>query len=428
MSEKPMLPVPMQWMIFVAATAFIVLGLSVDKIAGISYYVMLLLGIVAVFIRGRSSISSFLASCRTFWPLYLAVSGFTFCLILSQIIVANGSAKDFNFALRFQGFILLFWVFLHLPRRFFRWLGVAFAIAALAATAKTYWMTAGGIWREHPNFMPILAYTELAGISGALAICTIKWDAELPVLIRIVLFILKVMAGLGGLYAIYLYQSRGAWLAIPVFAVATCVLFLPTSSMLRKMAAVLAIMLVVAGIYGSTDSVRERLLAARNDVVQFENKSDLNTSVGTRFQLWQASLRLYQENAFIGVGINGYSRALRKMADEGVISEGSAQYPHSHNELLFTAVLFGSCGIVALLALYFIPVAYFVRYARGQPGSVKAAACMGTVLCLSYFLDGLVDVMFAWRECGLFYTVVLAVTMAALFRFRQPDREISAPA
>ena len=420
MDEKPMLPKLMHWMLFVVAAVFVVLGISVNRLAGISYHLLLLLAIVAIVMRGRRSLASFGASWKALWPLYLAVSGFTICLVLSQILIGNGSLKDFNIALRFQGFIVLCWAFSQMPQRFFRWLGIAFALATLVATVKTYWLTGGGVSREHDNFMPIIAYTELAAILGTLALFSIKWDEALPGAMRKALMALKLAAGLCGMYCIYLYQSRGAWLAIPVFVIAGCVVFIPGKNRVLKIGAALLVMIAIGTLYSSSANIRQRLLMVHSDVVSFESRSDLNTSIGTRLQLWHGSLRLYQEHPFIGVGVNGYSKALGKLAQEGVISPAAANFPHSHNELLFTAVLFGTCGVLALLSLYFVPVAYFIYYGARQSDAALAAAVMGMVLCLAFVSDGLVDVMFIWRECGLFYTVLLSLLMAALLRWRQP--------
>ena len=111
MDEKPMLPKLMHWLLFAVAAVFVVLGMSVDRLAGISYHLLLLLAFVAIFVRGRRSLASYGASWKTLWPLYLAVSGFTICLVLSQTMIGNGSVKDFNIALRFQGFMVLCWAF-----------------------------------------------------------------------------------------------------------------------------------------------------------------------------------------------------------------------------------------------------------------------------------------------------------------------------
>lgn len=423
MDEKPMLPKLMHWLLFVAAAVFVVLGMSVDRVAGISYHLLLLLALVAIFMRGRRSLASYGASWKTLWPLYLAVSGFTICLLLSQTMIGNGSVKDFNIALRFQGFMVLCWAFSQMPQRFFRWLGTAFALATLVATVKIYWLTGGGVSREHVNFMPILAYSELAAILGTLAVFSIKWDAELPESMRKALLALKLLAGLSGIYCIYLYQSRGAWLAIPIFVIVGCMVFVPGRNRLFKISSALLVMIAIATLYSSSENIRQRLMSVQSDLVSFESKSDLNTSVGTRLQLWNGSLRLYREHPFIGVGVNGYSNALGKLAKEGVISPEAAYYPHSHNEFLFIAVVFGTCGVVALLALYLVPIVFFCCYGARQSESARVTAMMGLVLCLAFVSDGLVDVMFIWRECSLFYTVLLSLLMAALLRWRKPVPE-----
>ncbi|ONN65002.1 O-antigen ligase [Herbaspirillum sp. VT-16-41] len=423
MDEKPMLPKLMHWLLFVAAAVFVVLGMSVDRVAGISYHLLLLLAVVAIFMRGRRSLVSYGASWKTLWPLYLAVSGFTICLLLSQTMIGNGSVKDFNIALRFQGFMVLCWAFSQMPQRFFRWLGTAFALATLVATVKIYWLTGGGVSREHVNFMPILAYSELAAILGTLAVFSIKWDTELPESMRKALMALKLLAGLCGIYCIYLYQSRGAWLAIPIFVIVGCVVFVPGRNRLFKISAALLVMIAIATLYSSSENIRQRLMSVQSDLVSFESRSDLNTSVGTRLQLWNGSLRLYREHPFIGVGVNGYSNALGKLAKEGIISPEAAYYPHSHNEFLFIAVVFGTCGVVALLALYLVPVVFFCCYGARQSETARVTAMMGLVLCLAFVSDGLVDVMFIWRECSLFYTVLLSLLMAALLRWRKPAPE-----
>ena len=114
---------------------------------------------------------------------------------------------------------------------------------------------------------------------------------------------------------------------------------------------------------------------------------------------------------------------LNSLVQEGIISPATANYPHSHNEFLFTAVVFGTCGVLALLALYLVPVVYFLCYGARQAEAGRATAVMGLVLCLAFVSDGLVDVMFIWRECSLFYTVLLSLLMAALLRWRQPAPE-----
>ncbi|MFJ3046916.1 O-antigen ligase family protein [Herbaspirillum chlorophenolicum] len=415
-------PVFVRQFLFVAVAIFVTLGMSINRLAGVCFYLLVLLGLIAIFVRGRESIAAYLNSWRSYWPVYLAMSAFTLCILLSQAIVSNGTLKDVNFGFRFMAFIILFWAFLQLEARHFRLLGFLFGVGALVATVKTYLMTNGGLTREHDNFMPILAYTELAMMLGALAVLSIKWDDAISSgRIRLLSMIFKLTAGIGGLYSIYLYQSRGAWLAIPIFVVTSCLAFMPRGRLLRKMAVALAILLVIGGIYGSTSTVRERFVQAGTDINGIRQNSNMDSSLGTRYQLWSASVAIFEEHPLVGVGINGYSNALEGMADRGLITKESAKFPHSHNELLFIAVLFGSVGIVSLLALYFVPLWYFLRESglHNTP-QAEAAMLMGVTLCLSYVANGLVDVMFVWRECALFYTIMAALLMAAVKHFREP--------
>lgn len=421
MTKQSSMPGFLRQLLFVGVVVFVTLGMTVNRLAGICFYLLVLLSLIAIFIRGRESIAAYAHSWRGFWVLYLAMSAFALCILLNQIVVGNGTLKDLNIGFRFMAFITLFWAFRQLERRHFHMLGFMFGAGALIATAKTYYMTGGGIVRNYLNFMPIIAYTELAMILGALAVLSIKWDDEiLSGRLRLLSMAFKLTAGIGGLYSVYLYQSRGAWLAIPVFVVASCLAFMPRSGLRRKMAAALVILLVIGGIYGSTSGVRERFVQAGIDIHGIRQNGNMDSSLGTRYQLWKASITIFKEHPLVGVGVNGYSKALEEVADRGLITAESAKLPHSHNEFLFAAVLFGSIGIVSLLALYLVPLWYFLREFRRHTPQAEAAMLMGATLCLSYIADGLVDVMFAWRECALFYTIMIALLMAAAKCFREP--------
>jgi len=55
--------------------------------------------------------------------------------------------------------------------------------------------------------------------------------------------------------------------------------------------------------------------------------------------------------------------------------------PHSHNEFLFSAVVFGVFGIIALMLLHFPPIIYFVKFVTNQFAESRATALMDVVLC-----------------------------------------------
>jgi len=409
----------LRWIVFAIVAVFLLFGVTLDKIAGISFYLLMLLGIVAIVMGGRDSIQSYFQNLQTYWPLHLAMSGFLICAAINQIVLPHVSSKDYNFGLYFFAFVIFFWLFLQLSTRQFSLLSWAFTIGALIATVKIYVFTNGGEFRGHPNFMPLLAYSELAATLGILALLSIDWDPPRSSFIQSLSIVIKMTAGCSGLYAIYLYQSRGAWLAIPVFAISVCIAFMKNARYFKKLAAALAIIAIIAMIYGSTCSVQQRLAQAQSDMSELSKSSNMDTSIGTRYQLWKGSLLIIKHHIGFGVGNDGFAGAMHQLADQGKISFASAKFPHSHNEFLFSAVIFGVFGIVALVLLYFLPTLYFFRHTKNQSAQSRAAALMGVVLCLSFFTDGLVDVMFLWHEAALFYTIVLSFLMAATIHFQQ---------
>jgi O-antigen ligase len=416
--NHPTTPVWLQWSFFGVLSVFLLLGLSVDRVAGACFYLLILLGLASILQGGRASLVAYAGSWRRYWPLYLAMTSVLLSLALNQWFFHQFSSNELNFGLRFFGFVFFFWGICQLEKRFFHWMGWLFAGGAVIVMLKTYWLTGGGVTRDHPNFMPILAFSELGGLLGVMAVLSIAWSqrsedqryrlrrCHLPL----------VLAGVCSLYTIYLYQSRGAWLAIPVFAIAISLTFLPGKTAVRKMLVALVALLLIGVIYGTTSSVQQRVAQIQADVHDMKVHDKSDSSIGTRMQLWKASARIFAEHPLIGVGLTGYSPALKEMARRGLLSEQSSQFPHSHNEALFFAVILGSAGIVSLLALYVVPLIYFLRAVTRAPQTGAAAAMMGVTLVLSYVAYGLVDVMLLWRECALFYVIVLAVLMGAVER------------
>ena len=105
------------WMLFTITAVFLSLGITLDKLASISFYLLLLLSIIAIAINKGDAPHSYFNTLRLYWPLYLAMSGFLICAAINQIILRQDSSKDYNFGFHFFGFVFLFWLFQHLSTR-----------------------------------------------------------------------------------------------------------------------------------------------------------------------------------------------------------------------------------------------------------------------------------------------------------------------
>ncbi|MFL9924944.1 O-antigen ligase family protein [Herbaspirillum lusitanum] len=406
-----------QQVIFVLLFLFLSLGMVVNKLAGASFHLLLLASLIGIALGGQQRRKQFWLTLTKFWPLHLAMAGMALAVFANHLSLGGGSVKEYNFPLRFFAFTFLFWLFLQMELVQMRRLRWAFALGAIIMMVRTYYMTQGGASREYSNFMPIIAFTELAALLGCLGVLSIHWDRLRANWRFYGRTLFQVFAGIAGLYAVYLYQSRGAWFAIPVFVIAGCALLSPKRSYSRMLIGVL-ILASITLIYGATETVQQRLQQAESDLRGLA-AGQADTSIGIRFQLWKGAWILLKEHPWAGVGSEGFAGALRDLAERKILSPSSIALPHAHNEFLFTGAVYGSIGLIALLALYLVPLIYFVRFLWVDDKAQKATAMMGVVLVCAFIANGLVDVMFLWRECAIFYGVVLSFLMACAAKERQ---------
>lgn len=231
------------------------------------------------------------------------------------------------------------------------------------------------------------------------------------------LIALRMMGGAAGLYASYMSQSRGGWVAIPVLlliAVAT----LRHVSWKKRTGALLALFALLAAVCVSSGVVRTRFDEAVSNIQAYE-AGQVNSSIGVRFQLWKAASLMLCRHPLAGVGRGEFHVSLQALHAEGVITEEAAALEHAHNEFLYNGATLGVLGIGALLALYLVPAAYFLRAALCDDRVLRTTGAMGLTLCVGFMLFGLTEVMLIIAQTVVFYSVMVAVFTAHIHRRRQ---------
>lgn len=174
---------------------------------------------------------------------------------------------------------------------------------------------------------------------------------------------LVILALLPMLAALYMSQSRGAWIAIGLVVVALVVLALPT----RKMMLVAAGALVVVG--GAIFYVKRSIIL--NYFIEGHQSITGISTVSKRLYLWLSALRMIRDRPWFGFGLNNW---LCYYSDNTVcnipalknhhywilnipgttLSTGLADEPtlsHPHNIFLDVWVSMGVFGLLAFLAL-----------------------------------------------------------------------------
>ena len=87
-------------------------------------------------------------------------------------------------------------------------------------------------------------------------------------------------------------------------------------------------------------------------------------------------------------------------------------YNHLHNEYLTNLVAKGLPGLLSLLLLLFVPLAFFLR----NSGNPERLVCngIGSLLCIGYALSGLTNQAFGDDTLNIFFVFFLAVTLTGL--------------
>ncbi|WP_050478447.1 O-antigen ligase family protein [Herbaspirillum rhizosphaerae] len=397
--------------VIVLVTLFYAFALVVDRSAGVVYSLLLLLAFAGIVLRARPEQKSFFDLLKEYWPLMLAMATPLIAVVAHQLSTGHFAGRSYDAQSRLALFALVFWVMLFIPLQYMKQVQWGLIVGIVLAAIKIYILTEGGKTRYGTDFIPIIIFAELVLLMSVFAVFSIAWDKKH----NRVLAALKVLVLLVGFYVAYLSQSRGVWATIPVFAIIAGIAVRNIPSAYKIGVAVL-FALCIGGVFQYGSILKERVSVAETDIQQYTSGTQVDTSLGIRFQLWRGSWILFKEHPVFGVGIENYPAALKDLAERKIISPFSASLPHSHNEILFMMARLGIFGLLSVLAVYFVPFYYFARDIRHRDSEVRCAAAMGLALSLGFFTLGLVDVVFLWWECYPYYAISTAFFLAYIVK------------
>lgn len=400
----------LQWAVVAIATLFPVISFLVPKGVGASFYLLLLCSFAGIILRLGLRQKNFTGIVRRYWPVHLAMSGLLVATIFNQL--ANGSfvlnALELPFHL--ASFPLLFGAFLLLTKEQTKGIWCGVSLGAIVCAIRFYIESSAGALRPPFVFnIPLIPFANLMLLLGVLALHSVNASVRSG---RFVVW-LKIMACMAALYGSYLTQARGGWIALPVFAAITLLVFKHVH-IRHKVLLLLFSITVVSGTYLGGDKIRERISAGKVDIEEFVDGRNKDTSLGLRLQNWQGGWVLFADNPLFGVGRKNYPSAVRQLSENQIISPAAAVQPHTHNDILFQMASLGIFGLLAMISLYFVPAYYFFRAAYSPDRQVRAIAGMGLTLTVGFFVYGLSDTMFFWKISYVFYTILLAVLFSCL--------------
>ena len=300
------------------------------------------------------------------------------------------------------------------PRLDHLWAG--FAIGALGA----------GIWACQQVFVEGMArargdtqtiqFGNIAMLMGAISLAGFLWLRQQKRSEKI--FKTLMLAGFaGGVTASMLSGSRGGWLALPVCIAITLYACYARKFQLTKVRstglAVLSVGFIAVLSFASDTLIQKRLNLAFQEAEEYFTEAEATTSIGVRFEMWKAAAELGYERPILGWGSVEIEKAKAKLAQAGRVNSAVLQFTHAHNDFLDNWQKRGLLGLGALLALYFVPLFFFIKRLKAGGANSWPVALAGVMMCISYIIFSLSQ-GFLEHNSGVMVYAFLLVTLWVL--------------
>ena len=338
-------------------------------------------------------------------------------ILVSSTYHGKFSGSDFERALRLgAGVALLLGASLSLDIKVLKQAVWGFLIAVWVSIYYVVIATLAS-FPKRPNLDFIhnaVTYGNLLLIATAISAFSIGWRLTPYKSAELIFKILSVIVGLIGLL---LTQTRGAWLAVPIFIMIGSLIFFRNLDWKKLIVSLGLALLVLIGTFTASSSLRDRLATGFHETKECMSTDTLAfSSMCNRIQLWHASLLMFKQNPLLGSGSTAnFSKALPFFAEQKIVSQQVAkEFGEPHSEFMQQLSAFGLLGFIALLMVYVAPGYVFLRRIRFLKGdlSSKIGAGIGLSVCTGFFIFGLTELMFRTMHMVSLYAVMVGWALA----------------
>lgn len=281
--------------------------------------------------------------------------------------------------------LMLFFPYQLLTTRLLIWL--SFASSLILLTNSLYF---GQLTIRNTGLLNAIPY---ATICATIAIVGLSLFFHTRKVIPLLTFILATAC-------VVLSETRGIWLALLGAITILSFFQLKNNKQNRKIFFISTIVIIIASIF-MKDTITKRIDATKHEFNRIES-GDYSSSIGLRFQMWDAAIKIAQYNLWIGVE-SEHKKILQDLAQQGELHPSIAKFnpDHYHNQFLENLTKMGIIGLVLTLLLFVTPIIYALKQRQQTDCGLVFA------LVTIYFIASLTDVPFRHSETNLMYLLLI---------------------
>jgi len=230
---------------------------------------------------------------------------------------------------------------------------------------------------------------------------------------------LGMLAFAGGVLASVLSESRGGWVAVPALLIVSLWPLFREITLRNKILILAGIALVLTAMFNVPGlKIEKRYEQAKYDILQYHKKDYSSTSIGLRFDMFEAAYWMFSENIIFGVGVGNYSKEVKKYyeSNDKRISKAIINFDNPHNEVLMHMATRGMVGLISLILLFFVGVFMFVTKMRKYDDRTLFYSVSGLLIFVSYAHFGMSISLFMHRDFLLFFVIYVLLFAAGANR------------
>jgi len=306
-----------------------------------------------------------------------------------------------------------------------RWILLSVVAAAFSLAVQAWYQ----IHVEHRGLAVGLYHKIVFGDMAMLTV-TIMLAAMLTVASRLWHFVFMGLAMAAAVYASLMSETRGSWLLMPVLAVVLAWLYRGRISRRGWGVATMAVVLLI----GTLAVWQPRVIMAPMErgiqgIQTYLKDPTKATSWGARLEMWGNSIKIWQENPWLGTGVGDFQHDSKALVAEGVSENRlvAERYGHAHSIYFDALASMGAIGLLVLVfALFILPWRHFSRlWLEAAAPWQRFYALSGLLTVVAFAEFGLTE---GWTSRNPFvnpyiiYIAVFAASLAVANSQRQESR------
>ena len=273
------------------------------------------------------------------------------------------------------------------------------------------------VWSSYPgrlsnHFIDPLIFGQVSLALGVLSLLTIGLNGKRPWFVTL----FKLIAAGVGFYLSLRSGSRTGWLAIPLILFVWIAYYSPLNRWKTALLAIIITCCVMLALFFGSNTIKSRMNAMWTEVSSYQwNAINPDTSIGHRISWMRIGLHYFLMRPVSGWGdeslssnINDESIAVfsSKASREELLAVGF------HNDFVANAVRYGIGGLLAILAIFMVPLIFFAYCLRYKP--VASFAMMGLAYVLIQSVSSLSYHVLDFKFMASFYALMVSVFIGVI--------------